>query len=437
MASTEGRFDFEEVNWADVGRRIRQLRRQRALTQAELAAPFASASLISLIESGARRPSPKVLAHLAGRLEVDVDELLSTEGQARRVAAELALQEAREAVRVGAEGDAERLAKQAAEGARAQQITGLEARAYELLGGIEERRNDIDAALAFYRQAERLWATESVHLRFQTMAGLARCHQSVGDARLAVHVLENYLLELEREGVPDPTATMRTQAALVNCYSALALKEKAAQAAADAQALAPQVSDAEQIACMNMNVARSLYERGRMDDALEALRRAEHSYLMIGWEIDAAIANLNRAIVRIDKGDPEGARSDLAQALETFKAAERPADVARTLNELGRLEGLSGDSKKAEQLLLEAQPYLQGGDFSERALNLRELGLCLKERDPTAAKAHLRRAIDLYVLADAGTDAASAYKLLGDLHRALGETEESADAYRAGIEAIE
>jgi uncharacterized protein HemY len=84
-----------------------------------------------------------------------------------------------------------------------------------------------------------------------------------------------------------------------------------------------------------------------------------------------------------------------------------------------------------------AQPYLKGGDFSERALNLRELGLCLQERNLAEAKAHFRRAIDLYVLAEADHDAASTYKLLGDLHRRLGEVDESADAYRAGIEAVE
>lgn len=425
------------VDWTDVGGRIKRLRRERHLSQAELGAPVISASYLSLIESGTRRPTQKVLAHVANRLGVEPDELVTGRSRKDQIAAEFALQEAREAIRVGDDARAELLAKDAAEKANLFGLTRVQARACEILGGIEEGRNRIDTALQLYAEAERLWGSHPPHLAFQAMAGVARCHQGLGNPRLAVHILETYLLELDWQGVPDPTATMRTQAALVNCYSALGLKDKAAKAAEEAQALAPRVSDAEQLACMNMNVARSLYEQGRMDDALDALRRAEESYLTIGWELDAASAKLNRGIVRIDKGDAHGARADLTDALLAFKAADHPADVARTLNELGRLERVSGNSSQAEDLLREAQPYLKGGDFTERALNLRELGLCIKERDPTEAKGHLRRAIDLYVLAGAGTDAASTYKLLGDLHAAVGEVHESAAAYRAGIEAIE
>ncbi|MGH2787517.1 MAG: tetratricopeptide repeat protein [Actinomycetota bacterium] len=437
MAPNERPQADEEANWGEIGARIRQLRRARSLSQTQLGSPIASASFVSLIESGARKPSRKVLAHIADRLKVDPDELLYGRSRKHEIGAELTLQEAREAVRKGDDDKAERLAQHAAEQARSLANKRLEARACEVLGGIEERRNRLDAALERYRRAEALWEREPPHLWFQTMAGLARCHQALGNARLAVHVLESYLLRLEREGVPDPTATMRAYAALVNCYSGLGLAEKAADAADRAQALAPQVKDAEQLACMNMNVARSMYEQGRMDDALDALQRAEQSYLTIGWEIDAAIAKLNRATVQIDKGDPDAARANLTSALEVFKAANHPSDAARTLNELGRLERVVGDLPQAEHFLRDAQQYLEGGDFSERAGNLRELGLCLQERDPTEAKAHLRRAIDLYVVAAASKEAGFTYKLLGDTHRSLGELEESAEAYRAGIEAME
>jgi tetratricopeptide (TPR) repeat protein len=230
---------------------------------------------------------------------------------------------------------------------------------------------------------------------------------------------------------------MRTHASLVICYSRMGLATKAAEAAEKAQALAPRVSDPEQLACMNINVTHSLFAQGRMDDALNAIRQAEIAYMALGWEIDAARAKINQGVVQIEKGDFDQARRNLTEAAETLKGGNHPADAAKAIDELGRLERLSGDDAAAERLLREAQGLLGQGDFAERALNLRELGLCLEDRDRDEAKGYLRRAIDLYLLAGANTQVAATYKLLGDLHRKAGETEQSADAYRAGIEAVE
>lgn len=425
------------VDWSEVGPRIRQLRREQGLTQKELIEPAASASFLSLIESGTRQPSQEVLDHISARLDVESQELLTGRSPHAEIELELRLQEAREHLRVGRDDDAAEAATQVTSDARDLGLNRIEAKCYELLASIEERRNIMDSALAFYRKAEALWSGEPSHLRFQTVAGIARCLQALGDPRYGIHELESYLLELDRHGLLDPIATMRTHSALVICYSALGLTAKAAEAAEKAQALAPRVTDTEQLACMNMNLAHSLFAQGRMDDALQAIKQAELAYLSLGWEVDAAGAKLNRAVVQIEKGDFDQARQNLTEAVETFKGANHPSDLARALNELGRVERLSGNVSRAEDLLHEAQQHLGGGDFSERGLNLREFGLCLEERDPESAKGHLRRAIDLYMLAGSATDTASTYKLLGDLHRRLGQIDQAADAYRAGIEAIE
>src|SRR5262245_545920 len=59
----------------ELGSRIRGIRRQRGLTQAELASSELSESYISLIESGKRKPGPRTLRLLAERLGLTVDEL--------------------------------------------------------------------------------------------------------------------------------------------------------------------------------------------------------------------------------------------------------------------------------------------------------------------------------------------------------------------------
>lgn len=426
-----------EPNWAEVGARIKRLRRERELSQEQLAAPAASASYLSLIESGERRPSGKVLAHVAERLGVEIEELRTGRSRKEEMGLDLQLQEAREHIRVGEIDLAAGIAERVVEGARDLGLTRLEARTYEVLASIEERRGQIDGALELYQKAEAVWVGEPPHLAFEAVAGVARCNLSSGDARLAVHVLETYLLQLDREGVPDPTATMRAYATLVSCYSALGFAERAAEAAEKAQTLSSRVLDSEQLACMRMNVARSLYEQGRLDDALDAIRSAEQAYMTLGWEIDAAGAKLNRAIVQIDKGDLDDARVNLTEALLAYRSAKQPLDAARVLNELGRLERLAGKPVEGIRLLQEAQTHFSHSDFSERALNLQELGLCVQEQSSEEAKGYLRRAIDLYMLAGASKEVATTYKLLGDLLRKDGEIEESATAYRAGIEAFE
>src|SRR5436305_12838804 len=53
-----------------VGQRLRRLRRERGLSQRELASPGVSYAYISRIEAGARRPSVKALRMLAKKLGV-------------------------------------------------------------------------------------------------------------------------------------------------------------------------------------------------------------------------------------------------------------------------------------------------------------------------------------------------------------------------------
>lgn len=56
------------------GRRLRQLRLQQGKSQADLTGPGMSAAYLSRLESGARRPTDRVVSYLAERLGILVDE---------------------------------------------------------------------------------------------------------------------------------------------------------------------------------------------------------------------------------------------------------------------------------------------------------------------------------------------------------------------------
>ena len=65
--------------------------------------------------------------------------------------------------------------------------------------------------------------------------------------------------------------------------------EKAIEAAEEAQKVAPRVKQAQEVACMNMNVARAPLP-GATQNAMDALRRAEELFAGLGWRRELAKA---------------------------------------------------------------------------------------------------------------------------------------------------
>ncbi|MEU2583619.1 helix-turn-helix transcriptional regulator [Streptomyces avermitilis] len=65
------------VEQPEFGRRVREIRVARGLSQSDIAGNGTSPSYVSLVESGHRTPSPKVVRALADRLGVSLDELSS------------------------------------------------------------------------------------------------------------------------------------------------------------------------------------------------------------------------------------------------------------------------------------------------------------------------------------------------------------------------
>src|SRR3989449_2383289 len=64
-----------EATEETIGQRLRRLRRERGLSQRELASPGVSYAYISRIEAGTRQPSVKALRMLARKLGVTADYL--------------------------------------------------------------------------------------------------------------------------------------------------------------------------------------------------------------------------------------------------------------------------------------------------------------------------------------------------------------------------
>lgn len=420
-----------------LGKRLKALRRQKGLSQEALAGTRYSAAYISHLEAGKRHPSPGALRYLAQRLGVEQDQLLSGRPPQLEANLQLSLQEARFAIDAGDFEEAQTALHEVEQSAARHRLTRLKAKAEEMQGLVAERQDNEQEALEHYEAAEGLWREEPVHLRYQAVAGIARCTQALGDARLAIHVLESYLLELKRQELKDPVALMRINSGLIGAYFSASLMSKAVDAAEEAQRYGRQAEVPEEVACMSMNVARVLLYQGQGSDALQALHRAEEIFAAIGWKTELAKAYIAQGIVAAEKDDFRAARSSLRSAIDLLETLAAPNDQVRALQELARVERLSGKPDRAKKLLMRAIPLLERTDLLTRAMTYRELGLISADSEPNEAQKHLEAAVDLYRQARASNEAAGTLRQLGRLFRARGDLDASLRMYEEALDAIE
>ncbi len=421
-----------------LGERMRRLRLERRLTQQEVAQPAYSPAYVSTIEAGRRAPSPAAIEHFARKLGVTTDELVRGIPSWFEPEARLQLQEGWRALYLGRYSEAKKAFAGVEKQARRFGRAGIQAQAIIGSGWCAEREGQTADALRLFSEALQLLEREApLPAHVEAVAGIARCHQMSGKARLAAHILEGYLLELERQNLREPGALMRTYASLVWPYMELGLYEKAADVAQQALKLQSRVDDPQEIAGMHLNVARVLMNEAQVDAALESLKKAEDIFTDLNWRTEVARARTNRGMVYISEGELAKARDELHSALETFQEVGFVRGEARTLNELARVERLLGKAAAAEELARKAVQLLSDMEaVPELALAHRELALNLRSKAPKEAEKHFRRAIELYRECGEVLHAADTHRLLGDLLTDTASADRACAEYRAGLLAI-
>ncbi|WP_225878183.1 helix-turn-helix domain-containing protein [Spongiactinospora rosea] len=178
-----------------MGQRIKTIRRQRGMSQAQLAHPELSDSYVSLIESGKRTPTTAVLELLAGKLDCSLSYLVNGVTGEQLHEFELELGYARLALENGAVAEARmRFTNLVAD----KNLTGLTRLRFEAEFGLAramEAGGDLDAAIATLnglRAAAGGAMTPEQHITV-TIA-LSRCYRERGDLSAAVQVCEQILL---------------------------------------------------------------------------------------------------------------------------------------------------------------------------------------------------------------------------------------------------
>ncbi|MER6344948.1 helix-turn-helix domain-containing protein [Streptomyces sp. NPDC001595] len=418
-----------------IGRRVQRLRRERGLTQRQLAEPVYTPAYISTLEAGRVRPSDDALRHLAGRLGVAFDELAT--GRPAHLATDLRLR-LTEAQRTLATGAAEEAAAQYAALLAEADTHGLTEARYTALLGLGDcalDTGDLSTARRHFEHAEQVLADAPLPARVPALRGRAVAHYLAGELRYAVYLLETALDELNRGGLHDPDALLLLYASVIGPYMDMGAHVRAAQAAEFALALAPQAADPALVARMHRSVARTLLAEGRIAEADASLAKAAEMYRQLQLRTELANCHWMRGYVHAQNGDLERAEAALRLAQTMLSATRADLYSSQVAVELADVLHRRGKSDEAAGLL---QGVL--GDLSSErgavhaAAAHRLLGrIAEAARDTEAAEEHYVRALSLLERAGAAGDLADLCRLLGDLLRRTGRVEAALDAYRTGL----
>ena len=418
--------------------RLKQARLNAGMTQAQLADPLYTHAYVSTLEAGRRRPSLSAAKHLAQKLQMDVDELLTGRPPHLASSLRLELQEARVSLSRGEFDETEKTVKRIVREAKKYRLLRLEAAGREMLALAAERKSRLPEALELYQSTEELLEGEPLTALVGARAGRIRCLHMMGDPRYAIYLGESLLELFRQKGLDDPSAKVRVQAPLVLAYFETGMRRQASAAAEELLRLAPKVSDPFSLAVMHMNVARVLLQEGTADDADDSLRRAEDLFRTLDLQTELGRAHLARGYLLLREERLDEAEVELSNALEIFELTSSKVDQARVFGELGRLARIKGKTNDATRRLRQAANLLkEAEDAAELAFVYREMGLTLKDSDLDAAVKHLRKAIVLYNRIDDVVEGAKTYRLLGEFLESGREADAAKRAYLDGLLLLE
>ncbi|GAA3794228.1 helix-turn-helix transcriptional regulator [Streptomyces coacervatus] len=418
-----------------IGRRVQQLRSERGLTQRQLAEPAYTPAYISTLEAGRVRPSDEALRHIAERLGIAYEELVT--GRPARLATDLRLR-LTEAQRTLASGEAEQAAEQytalLAE-AEGHELLDVQAVALLGLGDCALDTGELEAARQYFERTEQALADVPLPARVPALRGRAVSHYLAGELRYAVYLLESTLDELNRGGLHDPDALLLLYASIIGPYMDMGAHARAAQAAEFALALAPQSGDPALVARMHRSVARTLLAEGRLAEADASLAKAAELYRTLQLRTELANCHWMRGYVYAQNGELDLAEGELRQALTMLsegRAALYSSQVAVEFADVLHRRGKSDEAAALLHGVLSDIGPERGALHSAAAHRL--LGIIAEDAGDTEdAEEHYVRALSLLERAGAAGDLADLCRLLGDLLRRTGRVEAALDAYRTGL----
>ncbi|MBZ5738220.1 helix-turn-helix domain-containing protein [Nocardioides mangrovi] len=421
---------------SDLGERIKRARLAAGLTQGELGGEHASVPYISRIESGQRRPDPELLALLAPRLGVTVEQLLSglipeelpPSDRLQLDYAELALRSGEPERALALSG--ELLGRYASgphpdflEQIRLAHATGLEASG-DVRGALDTLQTVVSAP------------SVGTATRVRASTALSRCYRDVGDLDRAVSVGEAVLEDLAAADLHHTDEALQLLATVAAAYFERGEVEHAASMCRRAVALVDESNSPSARAALYWNASVMQSEAGDTvgalplaQKALALLEEADHQA-----NVTRLRAQLAAMQLQLDPPEVEAATATLervAAELETLGGSA--VDRARTTFHLAKAKFLGHDLVTAQRL---ADDALAGASEVSPRLTadvLVLLGqLAAANDDLTAARSHFQQAALTLAAVGETMDrhTAQLWLDLANLLESVGLQSEALDAYR-------
>jgi len=411
-----------------IGERLRRLRRERGLSQRELATPGVSYAYVSRIEANARRPSVKALRLLAPKLGVTVEYLETGSEVSDADERELRLADAELTLRLDVEPENARAAFDAVlvdslaagdERSATRARIGLGLVAHQL-GHHGDAITQLEEAIA--------GGALAAALRPDVFGILGRSYAAVGELERAIELFERCLQETA-ETEPANTTTYARYAS--NLSSALVDADELGRAAdvlTDAIERAGDSADVYTRIRLYWSLARLTGLGGRSLEALEYARRAialleatddtlhlARAYVMVAWILGSQ-GKAEDALVHLEQ-----AERMFGDAADATDLAHLEVERARMLAQLGRGAEAVAQAQAAIELLGEHHAGEQGTAW----LALAE-GFAL-EHDVEAAIDAFQKAIVILEASASWREAAEASRRCAKVLRESGRDVEALD----------
>lgn len=343
-----------------VGQRIKAIRRQRGLSQAQLAHPELSDSYVSLIESGKRTPTPAVLELLAQKLDCSLTYLINGVTAEQMEELQLGLRFARLALD---NGEVEEARRRYAELLADRNLAGLAQIRQDTEYGYAlaaEACNDLGEAISVLnRLLESDEGAITGERRIAATMALCRCYRERGDLGLAVQVGESTLSRMNRPDWTDDLVELG--ATLLAAYAVRGDLMRASQFANELLAAAEMLGTSRAAVAANWNAAKVAELTGRGNDSLSLAERALAIQSETGEPRNLARLRLAYALLLLNVRPEEvdRARDVLVRThLELKESAASRADLARCALLLARAELLLHHPEQAAEYAESARMQL-------------------------------------------------------------------------------
>ncbi len=416
-----------------LGQRLRALRVERGLSQADLAGELVSPSYVSLIEAGKRSPEPEVLEGLARKLGCSPLYLESGVAPEEVNEQRLRLQFAEMALKNGDTADARdlytELARTGSRETRLTAIWGL-ARAEESIGNLKGAVEHLDTLLEASRAGE-----PGAPGLLTLLVGKCRLYERAGDYNRGIEVGESARAEVRELGLQGSEDEIKLATTLIASYWGRGDLFSAQQLAAGVIERAERLGSRSAQGNAYWNASLVAEARGQLTQAIDLAARALALLSESAAPLAESLASLRVTyawlLLRCDPPRIEEAESLLGNAHAVLADMAFGPKLAACETELARCALLRGNFNEAVRVadrsvgrLLEA-----GGAETENAHVVAGLARIMRGEEDAGIREVAAAAAGLNVL-EARMEAAKAWRDLAECMIQCGRSEDAISALR-------